>query len=81
MVEGLTKALDALRDVIAMITAAADAATAKASLQGHLDLSERQADAVLAMPLRESSAETCPASASRMICFMVKLHSRRQTIA
>ncbi len=52
VVEGLTKALDALRDVIAMITAAADAATAKASLQVHLDLSERQADAVLAMPLR-----------------------------
>ena len=52
VVEGLTKALDALRDVIAMITAAPDAATAKASLQVHLDLSERQADAVLAMPLR-----------------------------
>ena len=52
VVEGLTKALDALREVIAMITAAADAASAKASLQVHLDLSERQADAVLAMPLR-----------------------------
>ena len=52
VVEGLTKALDALQEVIAMITAAADAASAKASLQVHLDLSERQADAVLAMPLR-----------------------------
>jgi DNA gyrase subunit A len=52
VVEGLIKALDRLREVIEMITAAADAATARASLQVHLDLSERQADAVLAMPLR-----------------------------
>ncbi|SBO44112.1 DNA topoisomerase (ATP-hydrolyzing) subunit A [Cyanobium sp. NIES-981] len=52
VVEGLIKALDALQEVIAMITAAADAASARASLQVHLDLSERQADAVLAMPLR-----------------------------
>ncbi|MFQ6539560.1 MULTISPECIES: DNA gyrase/topoisomerase IV subunit A [Aphanothece] len=52
VVEGLIKALDALPQVIAMITAAADAASARASLQVHLDLSERQADAVLAMPLR-----------------------------
>ncbi len=35
-----------------MITAAPDAASARASLQVHLDLNERQADAVLAMPLR-----------------------------
>ena len=35
-----------------MITAAPDAASARASLQVQLDLSERQADAVLAMPLR-----------------------------
>ncbi|MCP9775553.1 DNA topoisomerase (ATP-hydrolyzing) subunit A [Cyanobium sp. WAJ14-Wanaka] len=52
VVEGLLKALRALKQVIEMITAAADAASAKASLQVHLDLSERQADAVLAMPLR-----------------------------
>jgi DNA gyrase subunit A len=52
VVEGLTTALNALARVIEMITAAADAASAKASLQVHLDLSERQADAVLAMPLR-----------------------------
>jgi DNA gyrase subunit A len=52
VVEGLIKALDALARVIEMITAAPDAASAKASLQVHLDLSERQADAVLAMPLR-----------------------------
>jgi DNA gyrase subunit A len=38
--------------VIEMITAAPDAASARASLQVHLDLNERQADAVLAMPLR-----------------------------
>ncbi|MFN9931900.1 MAG: DNA topoisomerase (ATP-hydrolyzing) subunit A [Cyanobacteriota bacterium] len=52
VVEGLIKALDRLKDVIEMITAAADAASARASLPVHLDLSERQADAVLAMPLR-----------------------------
>jgi DNA gyrase subunit A len=52
VVEGLIKALERLREVIDMITAAADAAAARASLQVRLDLSERQADAVLAMPLR-----------------------------
>lgn len=52
VVEGLTKALGSLRQVIDMITAAPDASAARASLQVHLDLSERQADAVLAMPLR-----------------------------
>jgi DNA gyrase subunit A len=52
VVEGLITALNALAKVIEMITAAPDAASAKASLQVHLDLNERQADAVLAMPLR-----------------------------
>ncbi|GDX73894.1 DNA topoisomerase [Cyanobium sp.] len=52
VVEGLIKALTNLQKVIAMITAAADAAAAKAALQVQLDLTERQADAVLAMPLR-----------------------------
>jgi DNA gyrase subunit A len=52
VVEGLIRALASLREVIEMITAAADAAAARASLQVHLDLSERQAEAVLAMPLR-----------------------------
>jgi len=52
VVEGLIKALDALQQVIAMIQEARDAASARASLQVHLDLTERQADAVLAMPLR-----------------------------
>ncbi|MEB3277289.1 MAG: DNA topoisomerase (ATP-hydrolyzing) [Cyanobacteriota bacterium] len=52
VVEGLIKALNALQRVIAMISEARDAASAKASLQVHLELSERQADAVLAMPLR-----------------------------
>ena len=52
VVRGLIIALDALQEVIAMITAASDAAAARASLQVRLDLSERQADAVLAMPLR-----------------------------
>ncbi len=52
VVEGLIKALNDLNAVITMIREARDAATARASLQVHLDLSERQADAVLAMPLR-----------------------------
>ena len=52
VLEGLITALNALPKVIEMITAAPDAASAKASLQVHLDLNERQADAVLAMPLR-----------------------------
>ena len=52
VVEGLIKALDDLAKVIQMIQDARDAASAKASLQVHLDISERQADAVLAMPLR-----------------------------
>jgi DNA gyrase subunit A len=52
VVEGLIRALDALPEVIERIQAASDAAAARASLQVHLDLSERQAEAVLAMPLR-----------------------------
>jgi DNA gyrase subunit A len=52
VVEGLITALNHLQEVIAMITAAADAAAARAALQVQLDLTDRQADAVLAMPLR-----------------------------
>ncbi len=52
VVEGLIRALDALPEVIERIQAATDAAAARASLQVHFDLSERQAEAVLAMPLR-----------------------------
>jgi DNA gyrase subunit A len=56
VVVGLIRALDDLRRVIDMIQEARDAASARASLQVHLDLSERQADAVLAMPLRRLTA-------------------------
>ena len=52
VVEGLITALNNLQRVIAMIQEAKDAASARASLMVHLDLTERQADAVLAMPLR-----------------------------
>jgi DNA gyrase subunit A len=52
VVEGLIKALNSLAEVIAMIQSARDAASARASLQVQLDINERQADAVLAMPLR-----------------------------
>ena len=52
VVEGLITALNNLQAVIAMIQEAADAGSARASLMVRLDLSERQADAVLAMPLR-----------------------------
>lgn len=52
IVEGLIKALNALKDVIEMIQEAADAASAQARLMVQLNLTEKQADAVLAMPLR-----------------------------
>ena len=52
VVEGLITALNALQAVIAMIQEATDAAAARARLMVQLDLSEKQADAVLAMPLR-----------------------------
>ena len=52
VVEGLITALNNLQAVIAMIQEAKDAASARASLMVRLDLNERQADAVLAMPLR-----------------------------
>ena len=52
VVEGLITALDNLQAVIAMIQEAQDAGSARASLMVRLDLNERQADAVLAMPLR-----------------------------
>merc|ERR1711965_205232 len=52
VVEGLITALNTLQAVIAMIQEAQDAGSARASLMVRLDLNERQADAVLAMPLR-----------------------------
>ncbi|HGY5539853.1 MAG TPA: DNA gyrase/topoisomerase IV subunit A [Prochlorococcus sp.] len=52
LVEGLITALNSLKAVIEMIQEAADAATAQARLMVNLNLSEKQADAVLAMPLR-----------------------------
>jgi len=56
VVEGLITALNALPKVIEMITAAPDAASARASLQVHLDINERQTDAVLACPCAGSRA-------------------------
>ena len=52
VVEGLITALTNLQAVIAMIQEAQDASSARASLMVRLGLNERQADAVLAMPLR-----------------------------
>jgi len=52
LVEGLLSALAHLDQVINLLRNAADGASAKAVLQTQLDLSERQADAILAMPLR-----------------------------
>ena len=57
VVEGLITALNNLQAVIAMIQEANDAASARASLMVRLDLSERQADAVLAMPLRRLTGQ------------------------
>ncbi|MFH7024452.1 MAG: DNA topoisomerase (ATP-hydrolyzing) subunit A [Heteroscytonema crispum UTEX LB 1556] len=52
LVEGLLKALSQVDAVIEILRQAADGSTAKVTLQSQLDLSEVQADAILAMPLR-----------------------------
>ncbi len=52
IVEGLNKALARLDEVIGILRQAADGSTAKIALQSAIGLSETQADAVLAMPLR-----------------------------
>ncbi|AKG21985.1 DNA gyrase subunit A [Calothrix sp. 336/3] len=52
LVQGLLQALINLDDVIEILRHAADGSTAKVSLQSRLDLTEVQADAILAMPLR-----------------------------
>lgn len=52
VVEGRLKALANLDDVIDILRNAPDGGTAKIQLQERLDLSDRQADAILSMPLR-----------------------------
>ncbi|KJH70916.1 DNA gyrase/topoisomerase IV subunit A [Aliterella atlantica] len=52
IVAGLLKALAGLDEAIAILRGAADGSSAKIALQERLGLSEVQADAVLAMPLR-----------------------------
>ncbi|MBW4627198.1 MAG: DNA gyrase subunit A [Brasilonema octagenarum HA4186-MV1] len=52
LVEGLLKALSHVDELVEILRSAADGTTAKMSLQNRLDLSEVQADAILAMPLR-----------------------------
>lgn len=52
LVEGLLKALANLDEVIDILRNAPDGTTAKMSLETRLALSERQADAILAMPMR-----------------------------
>lgn len=52
IVSGLLQALSHLDDVIAILRQASDGNTAKITLQSRLDLTEIQADAILAMPLR-----------------------------
>ncbi|QLE57547.1 DNA topoisomerase (ATP-hydrolyzing) subunit A [Nostoc sp. TCL26-01] len=52
IVEGLLKALSHVDAVIEILRQSADGSTAKISLCSRLDLSEVQADAILAMPLR-----------------------------
>lgn len=51
-VQGLLTALSHVDEVITILRQAADGSTAKMSLCSRLDLSESQADAILAMPLR-----------------------------
>ena len=52
LVAGLRRALDNLDDLIDILRHAPDGTTAKVSMQDRFDLSDRQADAILAMPLR-----------------------------
>ena len=52
VVEGLIRALDNLDQVIDILRNAPDGTTAKVSLCEAFELSDRQADAILAMPLR-----------------------------
>jgi DNA gyrase subunit A len=52
VVEGLMRALDNLDQLIDILRHAPDGTTAKVSLGEAFDLSDRQADAILAMPLR-----------------------------
>lgn len=52
IVEGLLTALDSIDEVIEILRAAPDGTSAKVEIRERLDLGERQADAILAMPLR-----------------------------
>ncbi|MBD2097626.1 DNA gyrase subunit A [Trichocoleus sp. FACHB-591] len=52
LVEGLLTALSHLDPVIEILRHAPDGTTAKISLQNELNLSDRQADAILSMPMR-----------------------------
>lgn len=52
LLAGLLKALSHLDEVIEILRRAADGSTAKINLQSRLQLSDVQADAILAMPLR-----------------------------
>ena len=52
LVEGLLTALSHLDEVITILRQASDGTTAKITLQNELELSEAQADAILAMPMR-----------------------------
>lgn len=52
LLNGMLIALENLDDVIDILRNAPDGSTAKAILQEELELSDRQADAILAMPLR-----------------------------
>ncbi|NER82440.1 MAG: DNA topoisomerase 4 subunit A, partial [Leptolyngbya sp. SIO1D8] len=56
LVEGLVRALDNLDMLIDILRNAPDGTTAKVSLQEAFDLSERQANEILAMPLRRLTA-------------------------
>ena len=56
LLEGFAIALDNLDEVIAIIRASADTATAREQLMQRFDLSERQANAILEMRLRSLTA-------------------------
>ncbi|GAB4364520.1 MAG: DNA gyrase subunit A [Elainellaceae cyanobacterium] len=52
VLEGLLAALEHIDDIIDILRSAPDGSTAKLTMQERFDFSDRQADAILAMPLR-----------------------------
>ncbi len=86
LVEGLLSALSHLDEVITILRQASDGSGAKITLQNRFNLSEAQADAILAMPLRrltnleQQNLQTEFESLSGQIQMLRRLLSDRPTL-